>query len=126
MLAQVSLLHSSSPKNSGKSLLRYNGLLIFGALLFKKNLIYRKLILDFLEFFFFLSQNGIQCYWDSQKSGTIRPYFVKLLIIFFPVISAKIQTVVRRVDRKATGVIPGHFSLIFPFPMELQRVFHWN
>lgn len=52
MLAQVSLLHSSSPKNSGKSLLRYNGLLIFGALLFKKNLIYRKRILDFLEFFF--------------------------------------------------------------------------
>lgn len=40
MLAQVILLvlHSSSPKNSGKSLLRYNGLLIFGALLKKKKI----------------------------------------------------------------------------------------
>lgn len=55
MLAQVTLLipRSSSPKNSGKSLLRYNGLLIFGALLKNKNLISNKLILDFLEFVFF-------------------------------------------------------------------------
>lgn len=58
MLAQVTLLvpHFSSPKNLGKSLLRYYGLLIFGALLKrkkKKNLIFSKRIVDFLLFFFF-------------------------------------------------------------------------
>lgn len=128
MLAQVILLvlHSSSPKNSGRSLLRYNGLFILGALLKKKNLIYSKLILDFLEVFFSSLKMRYNGCWNSQESGPIMPCFIKLLIIFFPVIFAKIQTVEGRVGREATSFISGDFPLTFPFPMELQRVSHCN
>lgn len=90
----------------------------------KKNLIYSKLILDFLEVFFSSLKMRYNGCWNSQESGPIMPCFIKLLIIFFPVIFAKIQTVEGRVGREATSFISGDFPLTFPFPMELQRVSH--